>query len=373
MKKLLLLAAVAMAFGASAQTLTLNWKHDVANALPGGDCRQAVGLGGKIYVNNKSDKKVYIVSQDGVEAQTLSGGGNTAINIDEAGNLVISDAAFPNTWPTEVASIKVVNPTTLQEANYTVPAEALGSMGRCDVLGQALGNLLETGTLALQGKGSTAFTIVNIAEGKVDLDYSYLATTGDVTIAGDNQAISSLYTVGDGDIKLLFRLRNGNPMFFIPDGENFALEKEYKLLHRGNASGCDYFVLNGKPYYVQNTTIGTANYLDGFAVWDLSAEPDADGFIAPVAEVDAKVSVKPNGNNYNNQLYAEVVNDYEAKIYQYYADGFCAQYTFSLPQEGTGISDVTAKKAEVKKVIENGQIYIINGDAKYNVMGAQVK
>ncbi len=55
MKKLLLFAAVAVAFGASAQTLTRTWKVETADALPKGDCRQGVGLNGKIYVNNKAD------------------------------------------------------------------------------------------------------------------------------------------------------------------------------------------------------------------------------------------------------------------------------------------------------------------------------
>ena len=42
MKKLLLLAAAAVAFGASAQTLTRTWKVETANALPKGECRQGV-------------------------------------------------------------------------------------------------------------------------------------------------------------------------------------------------------------------------------------------------------------------------------------------------------------------------------------------
>ena len=40
----------------------------------------------------------------------------------------------------------------------------------------------------------------------------------------------------------------------------------------------------------------------------------------------------------------------------------------------SAITDVTAaKEVKVRKVIENGQIYIIAGDKKYNMMGAEVK
>lgn len=61
----------------------------------------------------------------------------------------------------------------------------------------------------------------------------------------------------------------------------------------------------------------------------------------------------------------------EAKV-KFSVPGASLVYNFS---QGTpaGINDVTVNKSEVKKVVENGQIYIINGDAKYNVMGAQVK
>lgn len=76
MKKLLLFAAAAVAFGASAQTLTRTWKVETADALPKGECRQGVGLNGKIYVNNKADQKVYVVDKDGVSATTLPGGRN---------------------------------------------------------------------------------------------------------------------------------------------------------------------------------------------------------------------------------------------------------------------------------------------------------
>ena len=44
------------------------------------------------------------------------------------------------------------------------------------------------------------------------------------------------------------------------------------------------------------------------------------------------------------------------------------------PQEPTAISDVNvAKTVKARKVIENGQIVIYNGDVKYNVMGQEIK
>ena len=49
-------------------------------------------------------------------------------------------------------------------------------------------------------------------------------------------------------------------------------------------------------------------------------------------------------------------------------------YTAKQGAELTGINDVKAADAtKARKVIENGQIYIMVGDKKYNVMGAEVK
>ena len=47
---------------------------------------------------------------------------------------------------------------------------------------------------------------------------------------------------------------------------------------------------------------------------------------------------------------------------------------FTIKAEATGINDInTTDAVKTRKVIENGQLYIISGDKKYNVMGAEVK
>ena len=53
-------------------------------------------------------------------------------------------------------------------------------------------------------------------------------------------------------------------------------------------------------------------------------------------------------------------------------DGFDSE--FIVTATASGVNDITATgEVKARKVIENGQIYIIAGDKKYNVMGAQVK
>ena len=55
-------------------------------------------------------------------------------------------------------------------------------------------------------------------------------------------------------------------------------------------------------------------------------------------------------------------------------DGDGPNSEFKITVAPSGIQDVTsANVVKAQKVIENGQIYIIAGDKKYNVMGAEVK
>lgn len=39
----------------------------------------------------------------------------------------------------------------------------------------------------------------------------------------------------------------------------------------------------------------------------------------------------------------------------------------------TGVTDITTLAPRARKVIENGEIHIICGDRKYNVMGAEIR
>lgn len=91
---------------------------------------------------------------------------------------------------------------------------------------------------------------------------------------------------------------------------------------------------------------------------DIADVVENDEFTNEV-QIEATAAPLPEGVSYR-----------EAKV-KFSVPGASLVYNFS--QGTSGINDVTVNKSEVKKVVENGQIYIINGDAKYNVMGAQVK
>ena len=368
MKKLLLLAAVAMAFGASAQTLTLDWKHETANAAPVGDARQGVGMNGKIYIHIKGKQgsgKVISFDQAGLTNDNLPGGDNCGLTCDQAGNLVVSNAPFPNAWRMDTVGIKVYNPATPDVISlYNVP-ESL-TTGRCDFLGKAEGDLTGDGILYWVGNKSTGMDKFVTVGGEVSADDCYAAQL-DAGFAANTTTVINPFMENDV-MKYLYYVRNTPARIIVPDGDNYVTEKVLTLPSQGASNGAEIFILGGEKYILYpaktDKAMGT-NYLDAFAIAKVGAE-------AYTVLKEEELTVAPNSYQ-SNWLNAEVVDEYTANIYQYMPGSYCAKYTFSLPHEGTGISDVTAKKAEVKKVIENGQIYIINGDAKYNVMGAQAK
>lgn len=374
MKKLLLLAAVAMAFGASAQTLTLDWKQDISSH-PAFNTRQGVGINGKIYVNDASTQEVWVYSAAGKESTPLPGGLHTAMNTDEAGNLIISTSnAFPGVWRTDTVCFKVYNPATPDVChNYTLPYAEMGP-GRTDALGKAIGDMTDNGVIYFSGNASTGIHKLVIDEGEVSADYSYVAavtSTETLNVGVKNTQIVYYPFVENNVEKLLYVNRSAAPIVLIPDSnntDNFIPERSITCPSKGNSQGAEIFVLGNDEYIIYpaktEKALGT-NYLDAFAITKVGDE-------AYTVVKEEELAAAPNASQ-TNWLNVEVVDEYTAKIYQTLPGAFCAQYTFSLPHEGTGINDVTAKKAEVKKVIENGQIYIINGDAKYNVMGAQVK
>ena len=371
MKKLLLLAAVAVAFGASAQTLTRTWKVETADALPKGECRQGVGLNGKIYVNNKADQKVYVVDKDGVSSTTLPGGTHVATSKDQAGNLIIVNTGFPNIAGAESA-FRVYNPQTpAQITELSLPTEFSDKIGRSDYIGTAKGDLTGDGELLLCGASGTGIFKIVVAGGETSEDDSYVATIDDKISAATNNNVIRPFMDGDVE-KYLFVTRNAAPAIIVADDHgNFTTEKTMAWENKGNCNGSDIFVLGGKKYVVYPTL---TNYTDGFAIACLDVKL-AEGVTEYPAVATKEVELPTlNNGTQTNWVNAEVVSDTEAIIYQYVPGAYTAAYSFKLPAEQTGINDVNAANdVKVRKVYENGQVYIIKGDVKYNVMGAQVK
>ena len=334
MKKLLLLAAMAaLALGASADGYKLEkvWTLNATDYFSVvNDSRQGFGMDGKFYVHNKADQTVYVVDEHGLANETFPGGANCGISRDEAGNILVSNAAFPGSWV--AATIKVIDPNTGEVVEYTVPEEC-GLIGRCDFIGVAKGNTMEDGELYLTGWTSAdvyteGVSILSIEGGEVNVDNCYMATCDG--LATNTSTVINYYNDLNGDPALLFAYRSGAPGKLVPDGDNFT-RTALVLPNKGACNGVFPFIWDGMELYLYPTV---PNYQDGWAIAEAGAE-------VPLVEVPSSVAANPNGIQCN-WLNAEVDED-GVTIYQYVPGGQISVYRLT-------------KETEVPKV------YMLGGD-----------
>ena len=312
MKKLLLIAALAaVAFGANADGYKFEKMWEVNTADLGftvGDVRAGFGMGGKVYINDKSTQTIYVVDENGLTGTTFEGGANCGITRDEAGNILVSTAAFPGVWGPE-AGIKVINPTTLETVEYLVPEEC-GLLGRCDFIGFAKGNFFEDGALYLTGgnTGTDPYTagvaVFTVTGGEVDFDNCYLATV-EPAVTGQTSTVINYYKDLNGDDALIYAYRSGAPSKLVPEGDNFVKVAGLTLPNKGACNGIFPFVWDGKEFFVYPTL---PNYFNGFAIAE-------DGAELPLFEVPATVTANMNGFQ-ANWVNAEV-DENGVTFYQY--------------------------------------------------------
>ena len=320
-------------------SITKVWEINNLSFLTTANARQGFGMDGKFYINDKGTATIYQVDRNGLTGVTFEGGHNVGLTRDEAGNLVVGDARFPDPWNTSNTNVKVINPATGEVVTYTLPAEVT-NFGRSDLLGFARGNLLENGEFFIVGGNSgSSISRITITDGELDQDNTYLASCDGVSAS--TGTMLNAYTDAAGNEAVLFINRSSSTVIkMLPDGSNFV-GITISLPNKGNGNGTFPFVWQGKDYMLYPTM---SNYRDGFAV----AEPNA---AEPLVYVPQTANADANSYQ-SNWLNAEVIDSRHVTIYQYYPGGHIT--VWSLTKQGgflrgdvnedgaVNISDVTA-------------------------------
>ena len=294
------------------------WEVNDLSFMNTPDVRQGFGMDGKFYINDKGSSTILVVDRNGLTGTTYEGGRNVGFTRDDAGNLVVSDAQFPDPWNTSSPRLKVINPATGEVTTHVLPAD-LTNFGRSDNMGFARGNLLEDGELYLVGVNSgTSISRIKFSGGEIDTDESYLANCDGVS--PNSGTVLNAYTDANGDEAILYVTRNNAPVKMLPDGDNFT-GTAFSLPNKGATNGAFPFVWNGVEYILYPTL---NNYFDGFAVAQANAG-------TPLVYVPESVSVK--ANEYQaDWLNAEVVDSRHVTIYQYFPGGHIT--VWSLTKQG---------------------------------------
>ena len=69
----------------------------------------------------------------------------------------------------------------------------------------------------------------------------------------------------------------------------------------------------------------------------------------------------------------DVIDDNTAVLYVYTNDNGYATYTLKTNATGSAVENVEAENAAARKVVENGQVFILKNGVKFNVLGSEVK
>ena len=342
MKKFLLLVAAVASLSMSAQNYTFEKIWEVTEGLPtNADARQGISVNGVYYINVKgADNFVQAVTAEGIKATTIPGGTNCGISRDEAGNLIISTAVFPNGWTCdgEAKMIRVVDPATGKSVEYAINEDGAVA-GRADFLGLAKGNMMETGELYLVGATNAGVVRMNVVDGELDEDNTFEATCSGLTPS--TSTVVNYFKNAAGEDRALYVTRNAAPQILTGD-ENFE-GTALTLPNKGASNGAQLFVFDGKEYAVYPTL---PNYEDGFAIALVGAE-------------EAAYTVENTGKTAYAQcdwVNAEVDGEGNVTIYQYLPGIAVRAYKLSKP--ATAVENVNAGKtvAGVKYVNLAGQV-----------------
>lgn len=334
-------------------TLTQDWAVTSGILAANTESRWASGKDGKIYVNDWKNSKLYYYTKSGKTEVAASAAG-TAIAHDDAGNIVVGTTIYTNS----AVSFKILpaGKTTFQDLAVTLPDGM--TTNQMQYLGHIVGDIMSSsgGVMFLFPNTSTSVAKIHIANGvqksnkKIDIG----------VLTADAQSIVVPLENNMGSDAIAVRVRANNH-FYYHNGTEFVAYANNGI---NKTQGGTLFTLNETLYAVE--PIGT-NYVDGFQVVDITNNK----ILATHAAQFATQAAAPNANC----ITAEIVGDYEARLYQYVPGQIAAQYTFKLTTS-TGVEDVVTKKANMNIHVSNGTLYINGVEVEnltiYNMSGTLV-
>ena len=324
-----------------------------------GVCRSGYGFGDKFYMTDRNAQQLRVFSlATGKEIGQKEIGANQALGHDEAGNAIIANWGFAGSNP-----LGSETTFTLISADLStmVTTEKVGSIqGRGDFLGKAKGNvfgaegatLLASGAAQdLENKGIVCYTFSSTGGDTPLVQYSNVYD-GDQKIGSGTWATYNYYKDVDGTDRYLYVNRSvALTDIFFEEGEVAGdLTREYnpadRLCNKGVCNGGEIFVLGSRKFIVYgNWREGVKTYLDGFTIAEIGADNKT---LTTVYSKEPDTSMAREMTTQGNWLNVEVLNDKQAKLYQYFLGGYAAEYGITIdgadmPTGIAGVENAAAK------------------------------
>ena len=324
-----------------------------------GVSRSGYGFGDKFYMTDRNTQQLRVFDlATGKEIGQKDIGANQALGHDEAGNAIIANWGFAGSNPVGSETTFTLISADLSKM---VTTEKVGSIqGRGDFLGKAKGNVfgVEGATLLasgaaqdLENKGIVCYTFSSTGGDTPSVQYSNVFDT-DQKIGTGTWSSYNYYKDVDGTDRYLFVNRSfALTDIFFEEGEvNGDLTREYnpadRLCNKGVCNGGEIFVLGSRKFIVYgNWREGVKTYLDGFTIAEIGADNKT---LTTVYSKEPDTSMEREMTTQGNWLNVEVLNDKQAKLYQYFLGGYAAEYGITIdgadmPTGITGVENAAAK------------------------------
>lgn len=318
---------------------TQEWAQTSGHLTANTQTRWATAFDGKIYINDHENSKLYYWSKNGLSDTGIATAAGTAITSDTYGNIIISTSMY--TAGCTALKILPKGGNSVQDLTVTLPSGVTAN--QMQYLGQAIGNVMssEGGAIYIFPKDATAVAKIIIKNGA----QSSASTINVNAITADAQSIAVPLTQDINSDEIAARVRAGR-YFYVADGSTFVAQEHENV---NTTAGGTYFTLQNTLFAVE--PIGDA-YRDGFQVVN-----NATGDIVATHTAQfSEYACAPNANC----LVAEIIDEWNARIYQYVPGQLAAQYLFEI-KHTSGIEDVALKAAEKMSVVNNGSSLAVNG------------
>lgn len=322
-----------------------------------GEMRSGYGFGDKFYMTDRNAQQLRVFDlATGKEIGQKEIGANQALGHDEAGNAIIANWGFAGSNPLGSETTFTLISADLSKM---VTTEKVGSIqGRGDFLGKAKGNvfgaegatLLASGAAQdLENKGIVCYTFSSTGGDTPSVQYSNVYD-GDQKIGAGNWATYNYYKDVDGTDRYLYVNRQvALTDIFFEEGEVASdLTREYnpadRLCNKGVCNGGEIFVLGSRKFIVYGN-LSTPTYLDGFTIAEIGADNKT---LTTVYTKEPDTSMAREMTTQGNWLNVEVLNDKQAKLYQYFLGGYAAEYGITIdgadmPTGIAGVENAAAK------------------------------
>lgn len=323
--------------------------------------RSGYGFGDRFYMTDRGSMELRVFNLvTGEEIAQKEIGANQALGHDEAGNAIIANWGFAGSNPVGSETTFTLISADLKEMRTT---EKVGSIqGRGDYLGKAKGNvfgkegatLLASGAAQdLENKGIVCYTFTPSGGDTPLVQYSNVYDA-DQKIGAGTWATYNYYKDVDGTDRFVYVNRQA-PLTDITFEEGEVLgdqtrfySPEDRLPNKGVCNGGEIFVLGSRKFVVYgNVTAPT--YLDGISIAEIGADNKTLTTVYTKAAEESTREMTTQGNWLN----VEVLNDKQAKLYQYFLGGYVAEYGISI--DGTDTPGTNGVKG-----IENAPAQVVS-------------